>query len=304
MSAAEDLGRALGGTPAGASTVSAQVVDVTDTGVNLDYQGTLLLDVPCPDSYRGRAVGDWVAVRPGTNPVVLWRLGPDPGGTDAASVRRIAEDAAADLITVSSYTWGTTPPGGDYEQVTALWTRKDANGTGQLYAQIGGSTPSPTPPPTRPPKTVTITPTASGSWRGGRPDDYAANPIQGDWTGGGNRRGGWFYGTAIAAACAGKTVSSMRVSFTRRAGSGVNAKRPLHLYLHGYTSPPSGQLTLGDGPEELLSLSVGGRGTATLPASWRAALASGSARGLAIYASGRTDYMAVTGGTITIQFSA
>ncbi|WP_326764347.1 hypothetical protein OG978_06935 [Streptomyces sp. NBC_01591] len=78
MSAAEDLGRALGGAPAGASTVSAQVVDVTDTGVNLDYQGALLLNVPCPDSYRGRAAGDWVAVRPGTNPVVLWRLGPIP----------------------------------------------------------------------------------------------------------------------------------------------------------------------------------------------------------------------------------
>ncbi|WP_326764346.1 hypothetical protein OG978_06925 [Streptomyces sp. NBC_01591] len=232
------------------------------------------------------------------------RLGPDPGGTDEASVRRIAEDAAADLIAISSYTWGTASPGSGYEQVTALWTRKDARGTGQLYAQIGGSTPSPAPPPTRPPKTVTITASASGSWRGGRPDDYAGNPIQGDWTGGGNRRGGWFYGTAIAAACAGKTVSSMRVAFTRRAGSGVNAKRPLHLYLHGYTSPPSGQLTLGDGPEELLSLSAGGRGTATLPASWRAALASGSARGLAIYASGRTDYMAVTGGTISINFSA
>jgi hypothetical protein len=52
----------------------------------------------------------------------------------------------------------------------------------------------------------------------------------------------------------------MTVKFTRRTGSGVNAKRPLHLYLHNYSSAPSGQLNLGDGPEELLSLSVGATG--------------------------------------------
>lgn len=128
--------------------------------------------------------------------------------------------------------------------------------------------------------------------------------MQGDWTGSGNRSGAWFYGTKIADACAGKTVASMTVAFSRKSGSGVNGKRPLHLYLHGYTSAPSGQLNLGDGPEELLSLSVGTKGTATLPASWRSALASGSARGLAIYSSGRGDYMGVTGGAITIKFSA
>ncbi|SDL43172.1 hypothetical protein SAMN05421806_1401, partial [Streptomyces indicus] len=136
------------------------------------------------------------------------------------------------------------------------------------------------------------------------PDDYASTPTQGDWTGGGNRRGAWFYGSKIAQACAGKTVAKMTVQFTRRRGSGVNAKRPMHLYLHNYTSAPGGQLNLGAGPEELVSLSVGAKGTATLPASWRNALASGSARGLAIYASGRNDYAAFTGGTITITFSA
>ncbi len=77
----------------------------------------------------------------------------------------------------------------------------------------------------------------------------------------------------------------------------------MHLYLHNYTSPPSGQLNTVAGPEELLSLSVGAKGVATLPASWRSQLASGSARGLAIYAQGRSDYMAVTGGSLTITFS-
>lgn len=307
MSAADDLARALvQGTSSAAPHISAQVVDVTDDGVNLTYQETLLLNVRCADSYRNRKAGDWVSVRVGSVPVVVHRLGPDPGEESEAEVREIAADVAGDLIPVSAFTWGTTAPAGpEWQQVSALWTRADSNGTGQLYAQVAApGTPSPTPPATRPPKNATITVTDSGSWRGGRPDEYASTPMQGDWTGSGPRRGGWFYGMKIQTACAGKSVSSMSVAFTRKTGSGVNGKRPLHLYLHGYTSPPSGQLSLGAGPEELLRLSVGAKGTANLPSSWRTALASGSARGLAIYTTGRDDYMGVTGGTITIKFSA
>ncbi|NJP75681.1 hypothetical protein HCJ99_33940, partial [Streptomyces sp. C1-2] len=101
-------------------------------------------------------------------------------------------------------------------------------------------------PATSAPKSVTISPTDAGSWRRGRPDDYASNPTQGDWTGAGDRRGAWFYGTKIASACAGKTVRSMTVKFTRRRGTGINGKVRMRLYLHGYTSAPSGQLNLGD----------------------------------------------------------
>lgn len=290
MTAADDLARVLAQQTGGQGIISAQVVDVTETGVNVLYQGTLLIDVACADSYRDRKAGDWVAVRPGARPVVMWRLGPDPAESEAAKVA------------VSALTWGTgTPAGPDWQSVTQLFVRADAAGQGQLYAQVAAvSTPSPSDPGAG---SVTISPTDSGSWRNGRPDSYAEYPMQGDWTGGGARRGGWFYGTKIADACAGRTVTKMTVSFTRRTGSGANAKRPLHLYLHDHTSPPSGQLDLDDGPEELLSLSVGGKGAATLPAAWRAALASGSARGLAIYDTGRDDYMAVSDGRITITFS-
>ncbi|SFK72830.1 hypothetical protein [Streptomyces pini] len=297
----EDLARAASGT-GGGTVVSAQVVDVTDAGtVNLDLGGALILDVPCADSYRGRQAGDWVAVRPGARPVVMWRLGEDPGALDEDAVREIALGAQA----VRAMTWGTGTPSGDgWMQPTALYVRKAADGKAELYAQVATE---PTDPPDEPTgavaRPVSLSPTDSGSWRGGRPDSYADFPMQGDWTGGGDRRGGWFYGTAIADACSGKTVAKMTVGFTRRRGSGVNAKRPLHLYLHSYTSPPSGQLSLGDGPEDLLRLSVGGTGTATLPAAWRTALATGAARGLAIYARGSTDYMAVSGGTLKIEFS-
>jgi hypothetical protein len=305
---AEQLGQLLAKAPAGGrlQTVSAQVVDVTDTGVNLNYQGAFQLDVQCADSYRNRAPGDWVAVRPGTVPVVLWRLGADPEDVDEDTARQIATDIAHDVQVVRAVTWGTAGPSGTGWQTTStLFVRKNAEGQVELYAQLASqSDGSPSAPPARAPSPVTISPTASGTWRGGSPDDYAPNPTQGDWTGRGDRRGGWFYGSGIAAACSGKTVASMKVSFTRRTGSGVNAKRPMHVYLHGFTSPPSGQLSLGDGPRDLLSLSVGGRGTAVLPAAWRSALASGSARGLAIFASGSTDYAAFSGGTFTITFSA
>jgi len=308
MGVREELGKDLARSTAAASkTVTVQVVDVTDTGaVNVDYGGALLLDVPCTDAYRNRQAGDWVAMRPGSKPVVMWRLGDDPAEVDEGRIREIADDVAHDVQVVRAVSWGTgAPPGSGWQSVNAMFMRKTSQGKVELYAQVDSPTDTPPDEPAgHAPGAVKVTATDSGSWRNGRPDDYASTPTQGDWTGGGNRRGAWFYGTKIAAACAGKTVAKMTVQFTRRRGTGVNAKRPMHLYLHDYTSAPGGQLNLGSGPEELLSLSVGAKGTATLPASWRNALASGSARGLAIYASGRSDYAAFTGGTITITFSA
>lgn len=300
----EDIAIVKGSRAAGA-TVSAQVVDVTETGVNVDYRGALLIDVPCVDSYRNRSAGDWVALRPGARPVVMWRLGEDPGEVDEETIRSLAKDVALDEQVLRAATWGTAAPSGTgWQTVQTLYLRKNGEGKVELYGQLAAqSDDSPSTPPDRAPRPVTISPTSYGTWRGGRPDDYASYPTQGDWTGRGNRRGAFFYGSAIASACSGKSVASIKLKITRRTGSGVNAKRPVHMYLHGYTSPPSGSLTLDDGPEDLLSLSVGATGTATLPASWRSALASGSARGIAIYASGSRDYMSVQGGSLTITFS-
>ncbi|MCX4661507.1 hypothetical protein [Streptomyces uncialis] len=291
------------GAPGGAGTVSAQVIDVTDTGVNVEWSGTLLLDVPCMGAYRNRSAGDWVILRPGARPVVLGRPDTDPG--DMTQVREAAAEVALDAQVVRAATWGTAaPPGTGWQGPVTLHMRRTADGKIELYGQLVAETEPPPPPPVpRPPRPVTITPTAYGTWRGGRPDDYASYPVQGDYTGRGDRRGGWFYGTAIAAACAGKSVAGMRLAVTRRRGAGANAKRPVHLYLHDHTSPPSGQLNLDEGPEDLLRLSVGAQGSAALPASWRTRLADGSRRGLAIYARGATDYMAVQGGAITITFT-
>ncbi|MFJ3507791.1 hypothetical protein [Streptomyces luteogriseus] len=286
--------------------ISAQVADVTESGrVNLQLgDGSLLLEIACPTSYRDRAAGDWVAVRMSSVPVVLWRLGADPADTEQDRIEEIAEEAARDVQVVRAATYGTgAPAGSGWQAASAVYVRK-VDGRIEVYFQVAdASDPSPDTPAVPSPKPVTVSPSSSGTWRSGRPDEYASAPTQGDWTGRGNRRGGWFYGSAIQNACAGKTVSKMTVAFARKSGAGVNAKRPLHLYLHNHSSPPSGQLNLGDGPEDLLRLSAGAKGTATLPKSWATALASGAAKGLAIYASGSSDYMAVTGGKITITFS-
>lgn len=306
---AEQLGASLASASGGSAdrTVSAQVVDVTDDGrVNISIGGTLVLDVPCADSYAGRKAGDWTAVRiTGGQPVVMWRLGEDPGSLTDEHITDLATGVALDLQVVRAVSWGTADPSGTgWQQTTVPYARK-VDGKVELYLKIVTQTdPPPPPPPARAPSPVTISPTDSGSWQGGRPADWRGDPSQGDWTGSGNYRGAWFYGTAVAAACSGKTVSSMAVTLSRKRGSGVNASRPVHLYLHSYTSAPSGQLSLGDGPEEVMSLSVGATRTANLPSSWRSALASGSARGLAVYASGSRDYMALTGGKIKITFSA
>ncbi|MFJ9113028.1 hypothetical protein [Streptomyces sp. NPDC102283] len=305
--AARRLGEAMSApTPTGAGTVSGEVVDVTDQGVNVLLGGALILDVPCLASYRARARGDWVVVRPGARPVVLGRTAPDPGPIDEDAIRTVATEVALDAQVVRAATWGTAAPAGTgWQTVTALFMRKNSAGKIELYGQVTAETdPSPGAPGTPAPKAVTLTPSVIASYRGGSRDESRTEAYQGDWTGRGNLRGGLFYGMSIAAACAGKTVASMKVSLSRVPGAGVNARRPVQLYLHAYTSPPSGQLGLGDGPEPVLSLSAGASGTATLPASWQVALAAGTARGLAVYADGSTNYMALTGGKLTITFSA
>lgn len=308
MGIRDDIGNdlyALEADAGGLQTVTATVFDVTEDGkVNLTMQGADIYGVACTDAYRNRKAGDTVAVRRGAVPVVLWRLGDDPADTDQADIEKIAQDAAQDAQVVRAATYGTGAPAGTgWQAATQVYMRK-VDDRLEVYFQVASvADPSPSTPSVPSPKPVTISPTDSGTWRSGRPDDYASAPTQGDWTGRGNRRGAWFYGSSIQNACSGKTVASMKVAFARKTGSGVNAKRPMHLYLHSHSSAPSGQLNLGDGPEELLSLSVGAKGTATLPKSWVTALASGSAKGLAIYASGSRDYMAVTGGKITISFS-
>lgn len=290
----------------GFRTVSVQVVDVREDGtVNVDWGGALLTGVACTDAYRVRRDGDWVAMRVGQRPVVLWRVGPDPGADGEAATRALAADVAVDVQVVRAATWGMAAPSGSgWQQATTPWIRKTASGQVELYMQLGSmSVPPPEAPPSRPPSSVKATPVVTGSWRGGRRTDsfYAA---QGDPGGtGGPMRGAFLY-YDLPGRVAGKVVASMRLTVWRVKGLGPSGKVPVHFYLHGYASAPAGQLTLGDGPEDLTRLSDGGKATVSLPASWASALAAGTAGGIAVYGSSRSDYCELNGGDLTITFSA
>lgn len=299
-----DLARAQ--QTSGFRTVSVQVVDVGEDGtVNVDWGGALLTGVKCTDAYRVRRAGDWVAMRVGQRPVVLWRVGPDPGRDGEAATRALAEDAALDVQVVRSATWGTSAPAGSgWQQATTPWIRKTSGGKVELYMQLGSMTaPSPEAPPDRPPSSIKAAAVNTASWRGGRRTDsfYAA---QGDPGGSGGPYRGAFIYFDLPGKVAGKTVASIQLTFWRVKGLGPSSKVPIHLYLHGYTDPPAGQLNLGDGPEDLARLSDGGKATVTLPAAWSAALVAGTAGGVAVYGSSRSDYCELNGGDLTITFSA
>ncbi|WP_431980002.1 hypothetical protein [Streptomyces qinglanensis] len=308
MGVRDDLGRDLAdrGRPGGLQTVSVQVVDVTESGrVNVDWGGALLTDVACTDAYRDRRAGDWVALRPGVRPVVLWRVGPDPGRDGDAATRALAAEAALDVQVVRSATWGTAAPTGmGWQEATTPWIRATNDGKIELYMQVGTQTaPPPSPPPSRPPSTVTVSSTGAYSWRGGRLTDsyYAA---QGDPGGvGGPLRGAFFY-YDVAAQCAGKTVASMQLTLWRVQDLGPSGGVTVRAYLHNYTDPPSGQLALGDGPQDLVRLSAGAKAHVSLPAAWAQALAAGTARGVAVYSPSSADYCELNGGDLTITFSS
>lgn len=304
MGARDQLGIALargqrsGG---GLQTVSVRVVDVrTDGRVNVDWGGALLVGVPCTDAYRGRAAGDVVAMRPGQRPVVLWRVGPDPGGGDEASIRAVVQDEQV----VKAVTSGASVPEGEgWQQATTPWVREVPGGV-ELHMQLAsagrGTGEEPEPPPTVTPA-VTLDAAAVGSWRGGAPAE-GGTARQGDPDGTGAYRGGWFYGTAIADACAGKSVAGMTVRLARAPG-GADTKVPIRMYLHAAESPPTGQLELVEEPQDLLRLSAEAEATVPLPVGWQTALAAGTARGIAVSATSTGDYAALTGGRITITFT-
>ncbi|MGH3501681.1 MAG: hypothetical protein ACRDQA_12465 [Nocardioidaceae bacterium] len=305
MNRAYRLGRKLAKPSAGrpARQASAQVADVTETGVNLYYAGSLVTDVPCSAAYRGRRAGDWVAVRISAGQLmVLGKL----GGSSAELSDDLSDtvDAVLGDERVASVDFGQDAAPSGFTQAESVWFADQADGTVRVYLKVGASDPDPPPPPpTRPNKPITIAPNGSGSWRGGHPDDYHPEPTQGSWTSRSYLRGGWFYGNKIANACAGQSVSGMKIRI-RRLGGGWNAKRPIHAWLHDETGQPSGQLALNHGPETIGSVSVGGVVNVALPAAWVNLLAAGTAKGVAVYVTNRNDYSvyAKSSGQITITF--
>jgi hypothetical protein len=136
------------------------------------------------------------------------------------------------------------------------------------------------PPP--PEQTVVIdTSGGNGNWSSGNgwQLDYVK---QGNY-GYGNRTGAWFFGTRILDTIgSGKTIKRMRVWMSRVSGKGSSAPAVHSIRYHGYTSRPSGNVSVS--PEiGTLTLGWGQSGWATISSSYYTAFANGTARGIALY---------------------
>lgn len=311
------LGKAIAGAKPkipGIQHVTCQVVDLTDQGTaNVTYRGTFIPDVPCAESYVDRKPGDTVVAKLQAGQLLVQGpSGADTSGqtlqdTIKATVQPMIDNAINAAALISNLDYGTTAPGPDYVQVANTYIKVDSTtGATSVYFQTGSAV---SPPPSEPkvpgktPDPVSKTATDSGSWRNGRQDSYHDDPSQGDYTGRGDLRGGWFWGTWIADQCQGKTVKSMTLKLTRRSGSGSAGKRVVHLYLHDYANPPA-TLDLDVQAANPPSLSWGATTTWTVPDGLVDNLASGSAKGFAIYDSGPSDYMSMSpNAVLTINFA-
>jgi len=279
----------LTSTPGQPVSFALMVVDsVRDDGtVNLVQGGTIYEAVPCLNAYLARAAGDTVMVaRWGAGWQVLGKAGPEwaPAAASSTAVPRIS--------------WGESAPSGSGWVTGTPWVR-----AGELYVQTaagGGSSPATTPDP------VTLSPTSQGAWRDGSRDTSQA-PTQGAWPAYPHPyTGAWFYGTTVADACAGKTVASMSLRLARTTAShgSYGAVRP-QLYLLAASTAAGSPPTLGDGPLPGPALGLGSSGKFAVPAAWRAALASGAAGGIGVFAPTGSQYLIFTGscGQLTTTFN-
>jgi hypothetical protein len=271
MTGADELGTAVAGATASAAgdrVVSAVVADVTSTGaVNLLIDGTLVLDVPCADSYRIRQAGDNVAVRISAGqPVVMWRLGADIAGG-----------------TLNKAMWGEFAPPAGYSPVDqGVFFQRNTDGTVNLYfrSTTGGYEAGVGPPTDR---GQIAHATSSGAWRGTTPSGMS-EPAQGvldDSTP--PAKGAWFYGLAILDMFTDLTISEMWLRIVRTYEGPVE-RLPVNLYLHSHQTLPAGDLVLNEGPYEVGPVSPGGSIRVRIPDDWLTLLSIGPRYGFAVYA--------------------
>lgn len=299
----------------------AQVSSVNEdlNTVNLQFGSTIVNEVPCSSGYPIRAIGDSVLVlqvQAGNWIVLAKAVDAEPpvwATVDAleTAVEDLNEDLKDGLEAVEGDTkvigWGTGNAGPEWTEASSVWFRDVGDGKREIYFQTPAPPTSSTKPPPVPPKTapksVVLQPTDEGAWRDGGQTD--TTPWQGDWTGRGDWRGGWFYGGAIADACAGRSVKWMmlRISRSTKANTGWNSGVPVRLGLHDRET--KGKPTMAEGPRTPFKLEPGQVRDYTLPAAWRDLLASGDMKGFVVDGNGRGDYLKFGGasGRLAIAFN-
>lgn len=277
--------------PAKGASMRTMYVDAvrSDGRVNLRDGDSIVQSVPCLPAYLNRTADDVVIVlRDRGGMVVLGRLGNEqiPQVPDAASI-----------------SWGNGAPsgGGWVRGVTYVRDGEvyvDTSQTPSSSPSGGGSSSTPRP--------VTVQPTTRAVWRNGSRE--SDRPVaQGAWPSYPRPfTGGWFFGAAMQAACAGKTVDTMRVRLGRSSAShGAFGQVRPRLYLVSASSPGGSPPRLdADAVRYGPGLGLGGVSSWTLPDSWASALASGAAGGLVCSAPVGSGYLIFDGssGAVSVTF--
>lgn len=177
------------------------------------------------------------------------------------------------------------------------------SGSTNQYESNGGKVtfdkftyPSAAPPeqPPAPDVTYTWSATSSRSWR----DNYGwrsdtTNVYQGEWNGGGNHRGLWFFNSAdMRSKLAGKTIKRVRIFVTRLSKGGSSTAQKPTFWMHSYDSQPSGTPLLAASFTSATSFAWGDSGKwVTLPNNYGVDLQSGARNGIGIFNSNRSPYM-------------
>ena len=282
------VSRAVANASAGRGTAvrTCTVLSVREDGrVNLDSGGAVLLAIPCMDSYQNRASGDAVKVLiAGQQWYVLGRVG---------------DGVATDPFKRTELGWGQGAPAGSGWKRGVPYFRETADAY-EIYVDTSTTTaPAPDPQPpgggaSAAPDPVTLTPDWRGAWRG---SSWAGSqaPTQGDWTGRGNYRGGWGYGTALHDAVTAHPVKKIELRLSRSGSPhGYYRRIPVHVRLHSSAGRPN-NLSLGGNEWTPFSLDVGESRiwtiTGTNLATITAALGGGGSMGFGIAGSGRGDYL-------------
>lgn len=253
-----------------------------DGKVNLRWGESVFDGIPCSSSYVNRRAGDVVTVQMTS---AGWLVQPPAGP---------APPTAQVDTTVTR--WGTgAPEGSGWQKATQVWVRD-----GEVYAQLDAAPTVPPSAPTNSPK-VSIGPNNDVLYSNGRRFTYynGGHPVQGGY---GNYAGAWFYGTKIADACTGKTVKAMSLRLVRRAAGQSVSIRP-RLYLHDSATTTNTTPALHNLWTPAKGLSRGESDTYDLPSALVNQLASGTAKGFAVRASGGyvLQYGAASG-ALTITF--
>lgn len=226
---------------------------VTVVGIAEDPTQVLVTDgsaqwtVPCLAGYRRRRAGDLV-------------LAVQMTGGDWLVMDKIGADETV-VASVLSGT-GSPPASNGLRKASQVWLGTNADGTTALYADMTTAAPAP----------AVVAATDAGTWVGSSGSRAAL--VSSD-----TQVAAWYYGGGIAAACAGKLATAMRVTITRVDGSGPEMGAPLRLGLHNLSE--FGQPVVTNVWDTGVQLWPGQTVTVAIPADQVALLANGTTRGFA-----------------------